>query len=374
MLRRRLQNRRLQNRRLHVGLLIASLFMLAACGSSAPTVDLADTDLLARLKVLGPETVDWKRTVDDVEVAGVDTRPNPDELALLGAALREIPRALREAAEIGTIYRVKEATSDEPTLAYARGPDIYLTDRTFDAVASRQEMLRVLAHELAHVAQFRALEDGDVAAVLDEADPDPIIGSSFVRDFAAAAGWNDNANGNGRPAWRLAATAGTTVYGATGPDEDMAESLAEIVSGRPAAVSMNRLEWVEDWLGANVGELVEGKLYVPEPAQRLESAQPVYDEAEVARRSPGSVNAIYWGLSRDAPRAQQLAADISRQLGTRGFAGALADAEDERIEQYVGAFLRGDGVSYWVELWDFRDANGFRNGPDHPVLTYVELG
>jgi hypothetical protein len=51
----------------------------------------------------------------------------------------------------------------------------------------------------------------------------------------------------------------------------------------------------------------------------------------------------------------------------------LTLSHDDRLPRYQGLFTRRDGVRYWVELWDFREATGFSSAPDVPVLTYVVL-
>lgn len=364
------------------GLVVAALTFAASCGGAAPAANgPLDEDLLGRLDVAAPTEISWTRTIEDIEIAGVGTRPDPTELALLGAALREVPRSIREAARPDAIFRVTDSygdTLDEATFAFSRGSNVYLLDRTFrngSGLISRMDLARVLTHELSHVAQFHSLTNEDVAAILDSsaAVKDPITASALVRDYAASVGWSNRSTDPANPEWTLESPVGTTSYGRTAPEEDMADVVSLLALGRADGISQDRIDWVESWLDITQVALVAGKPYIPPGAQPVGTAQPLFDVQAVSGYGAAHTEAESYQLSGITMPGEQLAADLGGHLGTRGMAGSLTRTDDPRIARYAGYFLRGDGVGFWVELWDFRDAPGFANPPDQPVLTYVVL-
>ncbi len=351
-------------------LVVCALFVtscsLGDAPNGAPTIT---------IEIETPETIDWQRTVAGLEVAGSRTNPDATELAILEAALSELPEELVERAEVRTIYRIKSAAEaeDSEALAFTRGPDVYLTDGTFLRVESRLEMAEVLAHEMAHAWQYAALTEADLGRLGTLDAGTVFLATDFVRDFAEAVGWRDAGSGDS-PAWLLpAAGAGTTAYGATSPAEDLADSVSRVVTGRANELSTERLRWVESSLNASSRDLAAGKPYLPTGATEVAPGTPLYDEARAARLSSGKVEPRSWALPESSPTTSTLAREIQDELSRRRLGGNLRRTDDASVARYAGEFVRGDGVQFLVELWDFRDAPGYSNPPPQPVLTYVVL-
>ena len=359
-----------------IGAVLTAL-LATSCAPTATTERPPEpTDLLHALEIPEPDSIDWRRTISGVEVLGSGTSPNAAELQLLERALGEIPEGLKATGAPRRIYRVRDGVTTAAEAAYAIGPDIYLVDRTFADIGAAfvtLDLTKILAHEMTHVAQFNALDEDDVARALDNDLPDPIPISSFVAEFADAVGWTDRGRATGIPDWVLPDRNGTTTYGGTAPEEDMAETVAHLTAGEAAGFSRKRASWVEDWLNTDIDVLADGKPWAPPGSERLRSAEPLFDEEEVERRATGPVEIMTYGLPQSSPQLAQLAPVVERELGLRRMAGDLAPGSDDRIERWAGFFLRGDGVGFWVELWDFRNAPGYVDPPDHPVLTYVVL-
>lgn len=347
----------------------------------APTsFDLTDQDLLARLGSPPFEDIGWKRTLHGITVVGSSAHPDPDELALLDAALGDLPSALLDVATPRMIIRVPSAPEEEKVgnaIAFAKGPDVYLVDRTFrpnGEETTRLDLTRALGHELAHVAQFRTLSPDYIEAALDGTIDrvDPVDGSVLVREFATVTGWTNTSDDPNLAAWTLPADkVASTAYGRTSPAEDMAETVAMLVSGwSPPA---DHAAWATGWLQANADTLAHGEPYIPAGAVEIRSSQPIYDVDAVADIAPGAdrVEAHYYELATDSERHDVLAPSIERRLLRRGLSGALTRASDDRLPRYAGTFTRPDGLRYRVELWDFREGNGFSSAPDAPILTYV---
>ena len=359
--------------------LVASACVVGGTETS-PTADVADPGVLERLGIDGPGPIVWQRSGDGIEIVGTTPSADPAEMELLQAALGDIPDAIRD--EIIVRFIVRTASADDANLhpataAFTRGPDMYLIDRTFreeGAGSTRLGLSRVLIHEMAHVAQFEALSPDYVDRVLDGSitTTDTGNGSTLVRNFAEFVGWRDTGTDEFNPEWSLPdAPNGTTQYGATAPDEDMAEALAMVVLGRAALISAERVQWIESWLEVDARDFAGGNPWLPPGSTEVFFSEPLYDEAAVAQLRRPHAEASYWELADTMPPAGQLADRIGVELRGRSLTGNLEPVDDPRLARFSGRFIRADGVSFWVELWDFRDATGFRSAPDAPVLTYV---
>lgn len=375
--------------------------MLQACGSvatsnttangSAPTastttvqldIDLNDPELLARLGSPPVEDISWQRTVGGVTLVGVTNSADPAEIELIAGALEEVPAALADLALPRDLIRIGSVGGEEAigkAVAFTKGPDIYLVDRTFAPngdSTSRMELTRALLHELAHVAQYRSLDDEYVEAALSgEVDQvDPAAGSTLVRSFAASVGWIDQNADPLEASWLLPSSIdASTEYGATGAGEDMAEAISMVVLGRSNWIPAAHTRWVEQWLGSGATTLAAGKPWAPAGSREVVSADPLYDEVAltgIAIRFD-HIEPLYFSLPDGLASHEQLAAEVQQRLLERRLSGVLALTDDARLPRYAGLFTRGDGVNLWVELWDFRDATGYQ--PADPILTYVVL-
>ncbi len=346
---------------------LAVVSFTAACTPAATAP--AGTGASVVIEVPEPDRVDWRRTVAGVEVAGVDTRPDPDELTMLERALRQLPSALLDVASPRRIYRVRAGTGDRDEAAYTIGPDVYLIDASFPPADDGYvtfDLVRLLAHELAHVAQYRALDDADLTDLPTDGE-DPLGSTPLVEGFAASAGWRRTSSGG----WALEDPAGTTPYGSTSPQEDMAEAVASTVAGSGPAVSPDRTEWVTRWLGVAADRLATPRPWAPEDAERFLSREPLYDTGAVAALGPGDVEVLTFGWPDDGPG--DVAAEIERRLARRDVRGSFSPIADPRVARQGGTFTAPGGLRYHIELWDFRNAPGYVDPPDRLVVTYVVL-
>lgn len=358
------------------------LLVVTACISQAPTtVDIESGDLATQLGAPPVENITWRRTLAGQEVVGTDTSPDPDELALIEAALQEVPEEYARKVQPRAVIRAGSAELVESlhpdAAAFAKGPDIYFVDTVFEQGGTRFDLARAYLHELAHVAQFEALSPEYVQAALDGKleRTDPAAGSVLVRDFAEATGWRDTSDDPLQPTWRLASGVdATTGYGELGPHEDMAEAVALVALGRAGQVPNDRVNWVEDWLETTVDRLALGKPWVPSGSEEVTSPDNLFDVDRVEDLAIGRhAEPAYYRIPDEAPPAKELAADIESHLFARGLAGSIEKSGDERLPRYIGQFSRADGLVFWVELWDFRKAEGFAQSPEHPILTYVAI-
>ena len=354
----------------------------ASSTNAPPDIDLNDPDLLARLGSPPFEDTSWKRAVGGVTLLGATDSADPAELELIAGALDEVPAALAELALPRNLIRIGSVGGGEAigkAVAFTKGPDIYLVDRTFvpnGDSTTRMELTRALLHELAHVAQYRSLEDGYVeAALLGQVDQvDPGAGSALVRSFAAAIGWIDQNEDPLEASWFLPSSIGASSdYARTGAGEDMAEAVSMVVLGRSNWIPPSHTRWVEQWLGTGATALARGKPWAPAGSREVISTDPLYDEAALTGMALrfDHVEPLYFNLPDDVAPHQQLAVEIQQRLLERRLSGVLARTEDARLPRYAGLFTRTDGVNLWVELWDFRDATGFQAAD--PILTYVVL-
>jgi hypothetical protein len=364
-------------------LLLASL--LASCVAATPTtapssLDLTDEHLLDQLGAPVFGDVVWERTVDDLTVVGSRPHPDPVELELLTAALEEIPSVLLDQGRPREMIRIGSAPEEEQVgkaVAFTKGPDIYLVDRTFDPHGNgttRLDLARALAHEMGHVAQFMALDPAYIQAVLsgELERVDPADGSQLVRDFAAATGWTDTSSDPLHANWHLDGPAATD-YGATGPAEDMSESIAMVVMGRANWIPDSHTRWVENWLDATSADLARGKPWIPAGSTEVVSGQDLYDVDALTAAAPTATSrgAHYFELPADIADDLVFEPELEHQLKQRGLLGSFRRIDTQDVPHYQGLFTRSDGVRFWVELWDFRGTGP--DNPNVPLLAYVEL-
>lgn len=371
--------------------------MLSACGSVSPTttppdassttaavldIDLSDPDLLARLGSPPFEDVAWKRTVGGLTLLGATESADPAELELLAGALAEVPAALLDVGLPRNLIRIESVGGEEAigkAVAFTKGPDIYLVDRTFAPngdPTTRLELARALIHELAHVAQYRSLEDAYVQAALTGGvdQVDPAAGSTLVRSFAASIGWIDQSADPLEASWFLPSSIdAVSDYGRTGAGEDMAEAVSMVALGHSNWIPAAHTRWVEQWLGSDAANLANGKPWAPAGSREVFSGDALYDEAGLAGIAIrfDHVEPLYFSLPAGASPHAQLAAEIQQRLLERRLSGVLSLTDDARLPRYAGLFTGINSVSLWVELWDFREATGFKTAD--PILTYVAL-
>lgn len=376
-------------------LVLAALALVAAsCGGSEGTggtitvpaggYDLDDPELQASLGVPEP-TIAWTRTADRVQFVGAGTPASPAEVDLLAAVVAEVPAVLDTVTAPRWVVRATDPPARQRThpqaVAYAFGPDIYLLDGSFELSrdgSTRFDLARAYIHELAHVAQFRSLSDEYIAAALagELTQVDPTAGSTLLADFAAATGWIDETPESIIPSWSLSSDAvASTAYGATHPGEDMAESVALVMLGLADLISPDRVGWVERWLGTSATELARGRPWAPAGSVEVASDSSLWDGEAVERLAIGfdHVEPLYFQLPPDAATGEQLVGDIERELRERLMAGELEAIDDPRLPRFGGRFLRQDGSFFWVELWDFREADPDLGGPTQPILVYVAI-
>ena len=364
-------------------LLLAGL--LASCVAATPTttpssLDLTDEHLLDQLGAPLFEDVAWERTVDGLTVVGSQPHPDPAELELLAAALDEIPVMLMDQGRPREMIRIGSAIEEEQVgkaVAFTKGPDIYLVDRTFNPHGNgttRLDLARALAHEMGHVAQFMTLDPAYIQAVLDgELERvDPADGSQLVRDFAAATGWTNTSSDPLHASWHLDGPAATD-YGATGPAEDMAESIAMVAMGRANWIPDNHTRWVESWLDTTSTALAAGKPWIPAGSSEVISARNLYNADALTTAAPGATprGAHYFELPPNIEDLLVLEPELERELLQRGLSGSFTRVDTQDVPHYQGLFTRRDGVRFWVELWDFRGTGP--GNPNVPLLAYVEL-
>lgn len=350
--------------------LAALLLALSSCTLGGSETQVTAAGIEARIGVAEPEGVVWQREVLGEVILGTTLAASQAEIDLLGRALSEVPEAIRRQADVRNIVRAGDSERTDPaTLAFARGPDIYLIDRTFVG-ASRLDLAYTMAHELAHIAQFNELDpvlvDEVLAGRVDTLDPN--TASLDVQDFSESIGWEVSGG-----VWVNAdAATGTTIYGATGPSEDMAESIALVATGRANELSAGRVAWVEEWTGVPATEMARGKPWRPPGASVFGSPDSIFDAETVSTLGGRHIEPLYLLLTND-DSLDAIADEVIAELFDRGMAGQLDVISDDRLRRLGGRFVRPGGALLWVELWDFRDAPTFTNPPPGVVLTYVDV-
>lgn len=374
-----------------LSLILSVTLLAAACGGvdvgsiepgQASDVDLTDASTLARLGIPEP-SIDWQRSIERLTYTGSGAAPSEAEVGLVRAVIEDVPLALWEKADVRWVVRGGPGALARPNhpdaVAFAVGPDVYLLDNVFalsDGGSTRYDLSRAVVHELVHVAQFQTMSADYLAAAFDGRldQLDPVDGSVVVREFATATGWTDASSDPLRPSWSLAGPAASP-YGATGPGEDMAESVAMVVLGLEALIPSAHVDWVESWLGTQADSLSIGQPWAPVGSVEVLSTQPLYDADAVAaaRGSLPHAEPLYFQLPDGSSRGEIIASSVEDRLRERVMSGSLDRLDDEFVPRWGGTFIGPSGRLWWVELWDFANAAPGTTGPTGPVLVYVAL-
>lgn len=368
--------------------LLALVLLAAACGGSPDAatstvatettlvagvqpvpVDLLDDDLMAELGAPLPEAARWQRPIEGTTLMGTTETVDPAELRLLDEAMRLLP------ANLGPLPRLIVRTPNAPPVpgrtdpsAVAVGPDIYLFDETFERDGlpiGPLGMARILSHEILHIAQFETLDPVHVGEALTLGFRVDLAKSTMVQPFASVTGWQVVGN-----TW-TAPPDTSTEYGGTNPLEDMAEAVSLVVTGLGDDVPAKQRAWVEELLGDPADVLAAGMPWAPAGSTEVLSASPLYDEDAVTALGGSLSEYVVFTTPVEGPEGEVLAAEAQDRLRARGLTGSIGKVTDERIARWSGRFDRSDGIILWVELWDFRDAPGFTDGPEGPALSYV---
>jgi hypothetical protein len=347
--------------------------------TGAAPIDLNDPATQAALGSPPPDGVVWERSVGDLTVLGLTAAADPGEMTLLTTALTDIPAPLLAHGTPRFLVRIADIAGAETltsAVTLTLGPDIYLLDRTFtgrDRPISRLDLTYALAHELAHVAQWFALDDdyvrGAIAGRISNIQLD--AGSSVVRDFATAVDWIDESQDADQPDWQPTGGPAPTAYAGTNPIEDLAETVALMTVGRSNWVDQTRLDWITNWLGASVEDLSVGMPWVPSGSEEVLPSNPLFDESLAADLAVSTGAEHIEPASFVLPPTDRptLVDEIQQQLTERGLEGTLGSVTTDGLPRYRGTFIRDKGVVFLVELWDLARADG---GED-AVLTYVAI-
>lgn len=360
---------------------LAIVLLLTAC--AVPTgadLDLRNPDVLASIGAAPATDIRWSRPVDRFELLGTTAAADPDEVAVLGAGIAELPAAWSvEPAQLLRVTALGPAAEGFEAAAEAVGPNIRLGDTTFETQGRpthRFELARVMAHELVHVDQYDALSADYLDRLLVGEINEIRLweGSTLILDFAEETGWINTTDNGALPEWQLpGGTQAATPYGRTNPAEDMAETVALAVIGQGNRLDRARQGWVEDYLNTSLAELSDGKPFVPLGATDVEGPEPLYDQtaAQLAATPFAYEEPMYFRLEENSPALEILALEIQDELSRRELDGALIGDDSLAVPRFVGLFTRDDGVRFWVEIIDFREAPQLVSGPPVPLLTYV---
>lgn len=336
--------------------------------------------MLASIGAAPVSDIRWSRPVDRFELLGTTPAAVPDEVATLGAGIAELPAAWSvEPAQLLRVTSLGPAAEGFEAAAEAVGPTIRLGDTTFETqgrATHRFELARVMAHELAHVDQYDALSADYLDRLLAGELTEIRLweGSTLILDFAEETGWVNTADDGALPQWQLPGSVqAATPYGRTNPAEDMAETVALAVIGQGNRLDRARQRWVEGYLDTPLAELSDGKPFVPQGAMDVEGPEPLYDQqaAQLAASPFRYEEPMYFRLEETSPALEILALEIQDELSRRDLDGALIGDDSLAVRRYVGLFTRADGVRFWVEVIDFREAPQLVSGPAVPLLTYV---
>jgi DNA-binding protein len=200
-------------------------------------------------------------TYKDVRLISTARRSFTDrEITMLKLVIDMMPQKLfdyRPWAIISTSFDSENfLTEINPEgVAFTSGPYIFVSDVTFKKqdsydTGTYRGLMRVMAHEFVHVAQFFDTEkfpERFVSTYLEN--------SGIVQHWTQTQGWELVGNH-----WELDKSQLTTDYGQSSPVEDMADAIGALVIGDEYVVSESRINWILQWLGTTKESLYQGTI------------------------------------------------------------------------------------------------------------------
>ncbi len=291
-----------------------------------------------------PKNITNEVVYKDVRLISTSQRSFSDqEIALLKITIDMMPKKLfdyRPWAIISTQFDSQNFLTDinPEGVAFTSGPYIFVGDVTFKKqdsfdTGTYRGLLRVMAHEFTHVAQFFNTDkfpDKFVSTYLE--------GSPIMQNWNSTQGWQLQDN-----RWVLNSDQLTTDYGKSSPVEDIADSVGSMVIGDEYAISKSRSDWLLSWLGETKLELYMGT--IPLSPSLKQRKTETFDEKLLTKYKDTS--ALTQDLmnfqSNSAISVRDLAKYYATEFQARGWSGTINNLG-------VGEFTYQDRLKINLEI------------------------
>lgn len=272
----------------------------------------------------------------------------------------------------------------QKTAAFASGSYIFFNDESFNPVypladTSIDAVYYTFVHELTHVAQFNDILYKLDKKTIDESYNmgltwiDLVLHSNLIKDFASLTGWEINSIG-GRIQYKLTNPdlTKTSTYGKSQVHEDMAESVAAVVTTNTKSFSQSRIEWVQRFLNEDLVSISKHKFPFPRNMEQVTANNLQFDESkENAMKIKYGYTDRQIFVSQEINSINQIEAFIRTELNTRGWKGSFTRSTDkDNVIRFKGDF-KGLYRDMYIEIYSYDEAIGYIIKPQGTLMIVI---
>lgn len=272
-------------------------------------------------------------------------------------------------------------------VAFASGDIILFNNKSFNpktlsgflSDTSVDSVLQIFLHELTHVSQYHSIDDAFLAkAQSEDIDESKLIERSpLVSDFALSTGWNLEGKAPFL-LWKLKSdqqSQKTTSYAkSSGPQEDMADSVANFIIGKDNELSDQRLQWVKNWLNQDYQEISQNYLPVYPGYKKVNY---LIDKSPVDENTLNEFKQKYSYVeelnfaTESAGLVHELARKLDNDLNNRRWQGILQKENDSKNVVYYKGFYTGKYRDLDVMFKSYDEATGYAVKPNGTQLVII---
>lgn len=316
----------------------------------------------------------------------------PHHLKLLKYFIDITPTRLLELGPAAIVMRDRSTlprfiSINDEVIAFASGPYVFFDKKTFNpsnplADSSVDYWYYTFIHEVTHVAQFSIIleENPNIireARIKGLSWLELVSSSLFIRRFAERVGWEyEIVNGVYQYRLKDPDNSLTTDYGKSKVYEDMAESVASVVTDSVNKISQERIQWVYEFLGVSeVSDIQMHKIPIYEYAQPVLISNVEYDFSKheefrnLYEYTDKQVFLTYKKYNNQP--FVNLVDKIVNDIKKRGWQGSVVRSRDaDGVLRFKGFF---DGVyrDFYIELISYQYAKGYERVPDGFVIVML---
>lgn len=273
---------------------------------------------------------------------------------------------------------------DEKTIAFASGTYIFFDENTFNpqnplADRSVDAWFYTFVHELTHVLQFNMALD-EIEKIKDSRNKnlswlDIISNSVFMRLFASYVGWEVYFRDGIYEYTLKDKDAKTTEYGKTKIYEDMAETMAVVITDQNVArLSTERVKWVYEFLGIDPKELIINRFPIFNFAQPVIIPNLEYDyskEVELKKFYEYVDKQFFVTSGVYKNSISKFTNEFKSELEKRNWRGSFIKSEDFYKVQRNKGFFDGVYRDVYIEIISYESAWGFEKVPDGIIIVVL---
>lgn len=345
---------------------------------------------LAKLGILPlPNNFKVQEEYKGIKLVQSETEKFTDlQLALLKMFIDTTPQKLLEPGPTAIVTfkkgEIKQGTNFNPnTAAFASGSYVFFNDNSFDpntplADDSIDAAYNTFIHELTHVSQFNEINQDisrtriDSNYELGQTWIDLVMNSDLIADFASISGWEKKEAGEKITYTLKDETQKTSQYGKSKIYEDMAETVAGVVTTEDYEFSTQRKSWAVKYLDEDLASLSKEKLPFNESLEQVKANNLQYDSSkENVYKNNYQHTSKQVFVTQRQNSLDEIYNYFNQEIGGRGWKGNFKKTvEPNNVVRYKGDF---DGVhrDMYVEIYSYDKATGYLVKPKGTIVVVV---